>query len=332
MTARLVLLAERGSARAAGASTAAEVAGRLDAELEACFLENVELLRLSRLPFVRAFSPGVAGPRPFSLESLEAEWGAAATRLREWIADEATRRGVQWRFRVARGNRVGALLRALASGHDVVLATDSTARSIADPIHVRWSSGDAPRRALQLAARMAGTGGIVLLTTVDVDARAVTAIAGELGVHISIVREPLGTALVREGIVVTSPDPSLLRMLADPAFALAPGRALVVTARSVAPRKPMTATEIRDIVTSIITAVAPEADLARLDGKADLRDALDIDSMDFLNVLVGIEETLGVAVPERDYDEVRTLDALVAYVSTAIASGSKRLAAAGSAS
>jgi acyl carrier protein len=94
----------------------------------------------------------------------------------------------------------------------------------------------------------------------------------------------------------------------------------------------MNATEIREIITSIIGAVAPEADLAHTDGKADLRDALDIDSMDFLNVLVGIEETLGVTVPEGDYDEVRTLDALVDYVTTAITSGSRTVVASGSAS
>lgn len=76
----------------------------------------------------------------------------------------------------------------------------------------------------------------------------------------------------------------------------------------------MTPNELRTIVTSIIGAVAPEADLARLEGSASIRDALDIDSMDFLNILVGIEETLGVNVPERDYDDVRTLDELVAYV------------------
>lgn len=94
----------------------------------------------------------------------------------------------------------------------------------------------------------------------------------------------------------------------------------------------MTPHEIRHIVTSIIGAVAPEADLAHLDGTADLRDALDIDSMDFLNVLVGIDETLGVAVPERDYDHVRTLDALVDYVATAIANGTKQLVSSGGAS
>ena len=70
----------------------------------------------------------------------------------------------------------------------------------------------------------------------------------------------------------------------------------------------------RTAILEAIADVAPEADLEAIDPSVDLRDELDIDSMDFLNVLVGIHERLGVEVPERDYGEVRTLDALVAYV------------------
>lgn len=73
-------------------------------------------------------------------------------------------------------------------------------------------------------------------------------------------------------------------------------------------------TDVRDAILSAIANVAPDAELERLDPTADLRDELDIDSMDFLNVLVGIHERLGVEVPELDYGRVRTLDALVAYV------------------
>ncbi len=67
-------------------------------------------------------------------------------------------------------------------------------------------------------------------------------------------------------------------------------------------------------ILSIIADVAPDAELDDVDGDADLRDELDIDSMDFLGVLVGIKEQLGVSVPEADYDQVRTLASLVAYV------------------
>ncbi|MEX1369187.1 MAG: acyl carrier protein [Nannocystaceae bacterium] len=67
-------------------------------------------------------------------------------------------------------------------------------------------------------------------------------------------------------------------------------------------------------VLKIIGEVAPEASFDELDPSADLRDELDIDSMDFLSVLIGIKEVLGVEVPEQDYGEVRSLEQLVAYV------------------
>jgi acyl carrier protein len=72
--------------------------------------------------------------------------------------------------------------------------------------------------------------------------------------------------------------------------------------------------DIRTAILQSIADVAPDADLDGLDPGADLRDALDIDSMDFLNVLVKINERLGVEVPEEDYGRVRTLDALESYL------------------
>lgn len=73
-------------------------------------------------------------------------------------------------------------------------------------------------------------------------------------------------------------------------------------------------TNPREAILAIIESVAPDADLAGLDPREDLRDALDLDSMDFLNVVIGIHERLGVEIPERDYRDVRTLDGLIEYV------------------
>jgi acyl carrier protein len=70
----------------------------------------------------------------------------------------------------------------------------------------------------------------------------------------------------------------------------------------------------RDTILGIISNVAPEAELEGIDDEADIRDELDIDSMDFLDVLVGVAERLGVEIPEADYGEVQTLAALVRYV------------------
>ncbi len=76
----------------------------------------------------------------------------------------------------------------------------------------------------------------------------------------------------------------------------------------------MTRDEVVAVVRSIVGGIAPEVDLARVRPSADLRDELDIDSMDFLRLVVALHERLGVDVPEKDSPRIRTLDALVAYV------------------
>jgi acyl carrier protein len=71
---------------------------------------------------------------------------------------------------------------------------------------------------------------------------------------------------------------------------------------------------LRQTILSIVADVAPDADTERLTDDDDLRDELDIDSMDMLGVLAGVEERLGVRVAEADYGSVATLGGLVAYV------------------
>ena len=76
----------------------------------------------------------------------------------------------------------------------------------------------------------------------------------------------------------------------------------------------MTVLEIETVVRDVLHRIAPEADLAALAPDADIRETLDIDSFDFLNVLVGVHERLGVDIPESEYASVRTLAGLTAYV------------------
>ena len=45
-----------------------------------------------------------------------------------------------------------------------------------------------------------------------------------------------------------------------------------------------------------------------------LRDQVDLDSMDFLNLLVGVHQRTGIEIPEADYPKLATLDQLVAYL------------------
>jgi acyl carrier protein len=70
------------------------------------------------------------------------------------------------------------------------------------------------------------------------------------------------------------------------------------------------ATELRRILRSI----APEADLSDLAPNADLREALDLDSMDFLRFATAMSERFGVEVPEADYLEISTFEGATRYV------------------
>lgn len=76
--------------------------------------------------------------------------------------------------------------------------------------------------------------------------------------------------------------------------------------------------EVRAAVLDALRSVAPEADPATLAGDEPIQDQLDIDSMDFLNFVVGIHERTGVDVPERDYRQMATLDGAMGYVSAAL--------------
>jgi acyl carrier protein len=77
--------------------------------------------------------------------------------------------------------------------------------------------------------------------------------------------------------------------------------------------------EIRDAVLYALTEVAPEADPATLRPDVDLRDQLDIDSMDSLNFVIGIHEQVGVDIPEAEWSRLQTLDQVVDYVAAAMA-------------
>jgi acyl carrier protein len=77
--------------------------------------------------------------------------------------------------------------------------------------------------------------------------------------------------------------------------------------------------EIKDAVLRALTEVAPEADPATLRPDLDLRDQLDIDSMDSLNFVIGIHELVGVDIPEAEWARLQTLDQVVDYVAAALA-------------
>jgi acyl carrier protein len=76
----------------------------------------------------------------------------------------------------------------------------------------------------------------------------------------------------------------------------------------------MTRDEIRTAVLRVLGEIAPEADLAALEPDVDLRQQLDLDSMDILNFVVGIHTALGLDIPEADYSRFVTLNGGIEYL------------------
>jgi len=75
-----------------------------------------------------------------------------------------------------------------------------------------------------------------------------------------------------------------------------------------------TADDIRDEILSVLTTIAPEVEADDIEDDVLLRDQVDLDSMDWLNFLIGIHKRLTIDIPESDYASLRTLNDLVCYV------------------
>jgi acyl carrier protein len=82
----------------------------------------------------------------------------------------------------------------------------------------------------------------------------------------------------------------------------------------------MNTDEVTKVVRQVFATFAPEADIGALDPDAQIQEALDLDSMDFLNAMIAIHDSTGVDIPEADYSQVTTLAELVHYVSERAAS------------
>lgn len=77
----------------------------------------------------------------------------------------------------------------------------------------------------------------------------------------------------------------------------------------------MTAHNIRQIVLDIISDIAPDEDTSSLDDAKSLREQLDLDSMDFLDIVMELRKRHKVEVPQEDYPKLATLESCVAYLS-----------------
>ena len=72
--------------------------------------------------------------------------------------------------------------------------------------------------------------------------------------------------------------------------------------------------QIKALVLSEIRKIAPEAELDQVDPDTDLREQIDLDSMDILNLAIAIHEQTGIDIPESDYPKMVTLTGAIAYL------------------
>ena len=79
--------------------------------------------------------------------------------------------------------------------------------------------------------------------------------------------------------------------------------------------------DARALIRTVLGEVAPEADLDDVGTDETIQEALDLDSIDFLNFVTGLHERTGLEIPERDYPELSTVDGCIRYLVAGVESG-----------
>ena len=78
----------------------------------------------------------------------------------------------------------------------------------------------------------------------------------------------------------------------------------------------MTDEEIKALILRELKKIAPEVESDQIDPAIDLREQIDLDSMDILNLVIAIHEATGVDIPEADYPQMTSLDSAIGYLRT----------------
>ena len=76
----------------------------------------------------------------------------------------------------------------------------------------------------------------------------------------------------------------------------------------------MTEDQVKQIVTDIINEIAPDEDTSDIKPEVNLRDQMDLDSMDFLDIVMELRKQHGIEVPEEDYPKLASLDSCAEYL------------------
>ena len=76
----------------------------------------------------------------------------------------------------------------------------------------------------------------------------------------------------------------------------------------------MTRDEVREAIVSILKDIAPDEDLSSIKDDAVLRDQIDLDSMDFLDIVMELRKRFNIEVPESDYQELVSMASCIQYL------------------
>lgn len=76
----------------------------------------------------------------------------------------------------------------------------------------------------------------------------------------------------------------------------------------------MTRPEIREEVLDILTDIAPDEDLSNLDDSQSFREQMELDSMDFLDIVMELRKRHRIQIPEDDYVNLASMDSTVTYL------------------
>lgn len=72
--------------------------------------------------------------------------------------------------------------------------------------------------------------------------------------------------------------------------------------------------DIREAILDILSGIAPDDDLSDLKDDVPFREQLELDSMDFLDIVMELRKRYRIQIPEDDYLELRSMDSTVAYL------------------
>lgn len=85
----------------------------------------------------------------------------------------------------------------------------------------------------------------------------------------------------------------------------------------------MTRSEIREVIIGILERIAPDEDLSNLDDAVPFREQMELDSMDFLDIVMELRKQYRVQIPEAEYEHLITMDSTVNYLEPKLADVAK---------